>query len=161
MSFRWAALALVLALCAVTPKYAAGQQSQTQQQPRGRKGGALGQNYPNPFNPETTIPFQVGDDGCSDGGKQHVVSLRIYNVLTQLVAVPILQGSTASSSAAGAASASAGQPLANLPLACGHYTAYWDGRYRNNGREVASGVYVYELTVDGQRAAYKKMFVAK
>ncbi|HVZ76572.1 MAG TPA: hypothetical protein VG818_01170 [Gemmatimonadaceae bacterium] len=150
---RWAALALVLALCAFTPKYAAGQQAE---QPRGRKAAGLGQNYPNPFNPETTIPFTIGDETCSDGGKLHVVSLRVYNVLAQIVAVPVLQGGTSS---AGATSA-AGQPLANLSLACGQYTAYWDGKYLNTGREVASGVYVYELVVDGQRLS-RKMFVAK
>ena len=138
---RWAALALVLALW-LTPKQAAGQQSE----PRGRKSGTLGQNFPNPFNPETTIPFAVGDDGCTDGGKQHQVSLRIYNVLAQVVAIPILQGSA--------------QPLSNVSLTCGQYTAYWDGKYLNTGKEVASGVYLYELVVDGQRFA-KKMFVAK
>ena len=56
MHFRWAALALVLALCAVTPKSAAGQQDN---RPRGRKLGTLGQNYPNPFKPDTFIPFTI------------------------------------------------------------------------------------------------------
>jgi hypothetical protein len=139
MYHRWAALALVLALCAIPAKSAAGQS-----QPRGRKAGVLGQNYPNPFNPETFIPFTVDD--CDGTLGQHVVSLRVYNVLAQLVATPVLQGP--------------GQPLTNLTLGCGQYVAYWDGKVLNTGREAASGVYLYELVVDGQRTA-RKMFVAK
>ena len=141
MSLRWAALALVLALCAVPTKQAAGQQAT--QQPS-RKPGVLGQNYPNPFNPETAIPFGVECEG--DAGKQHAVSLRIYNVLSQLVAIPTLDGP--------------GTPVENLKLTCGQYTARWNGKVRNTGREAASGVYVYMLTVDDVPIA-KKMFVAK
>jgi hypothetical protein len=148
---RWAALALVLALCAFTPKYAAGQSPPDPS--RGRKLGSLGQNYPNPFNPETFIPFTIGDDACSDGGKPHVVTARIYNVLTQLVAIPILQGAGLSSAA--------GQPLTNLSLACGKYVAYWDGRYINSSREAASGVYMFELYIDRQKLPVMKMFSAK
>ncbi len=150
---RWAALALALALCAFTPKYAAGQSSQP---PRGRKLGALEQNYPNPFNPETFIKFTIGDSTCSDGGKPHTVSLRIYNILAQLVAVPILQGGSSTSGAG----ASTGRPIQGLSLTCGQYTAYWDGKIMNTDREVPSGVYVYELVIDGQRFM-RKMFSAK
>jgi len=153
MLSRWAALALVLALCAFTPKYAAGQSSST---PRGRKSGGLGQNYPNPFNPETTIPFTIGDDTCSDGGQAHVVSLRIYNILAQQVAVPVLQGGSSTSGAA----AATGRPVLGLSLSCGQYTAYWNGKIGNSNTEVPSGLYVYELVVDGVRFV-KKMFVAK
>jgi hypothetical protein len=151
---RWAALALALALCAFTPKYAAGQQSS--QPPRGRKAGGLGQNYPNPFNPETTIPFTIGDSTCSDGGTPHVVSLRIYNILAQLVAVPILQGGSSTSGA----SSAVGRPMVNLSLSCGTYTAYWDGKLMNSNAEAPSGLYVYELLIDGQRLV-RKMFSAK
>ena len=66
MYHRWAALALVLALCAVPTKQAAGQQAQ---QPRGRKLGVLGQNYPNPFNPETRFPFRILCEEGSAGGR--------------------------------------------------------------------------------------------
>ena len=144
MYHRWAALALVLALCAVPTKQAAGQDSTAP--PRGRKLGVLGQNYPNPFNPETKIPFAVNE--CV-GSSQHVVSLKIYNVLAQLVAVPTLEGDPAPN-----------QPISGLKLPCGQYTAFWDGKVRNTGREAASGVYLYELVVDGERSA-RKAFVAK
>jgi hypothetical protein len=146
MYHRWAALALVLALCAVPTKQAAGQDTSTP--PRGRKQlGVLGQNYPNPFNPVTHIPFSV--IGCEGSVSQHVVSVRIYNVLAQLVAVPHLEGV-----------AGPDQPLQNLTLPCGNYTAFWDGKVLNSGREAASGVYLYELVVDGTRLQ-KKAFVAK
>ena len=64
MFHRWAALVLVLALCAFTPKHAAGQQSTTTQ-PRERGAGSLGKAFPNPINPETHIHFAIGE--CSLG----------------------------------------------------------------------------------------------
>jgi hypothetical protein len=142
MYHRWAALALVLALCAISPKSAAGQESSSP--PRGRKLGTLGQNYPNPFNPDTFIPFTIDD--CNGPGGQHVVSLRVYNVLAQLVATPVLHG--------------AGRPISNMRLSCGDYIGHWDGSVLKTGRFAAAGVYVYELVVDGQRMS-RKMFVTK
>ncbi|MFN8667614.1 MAG: hypothetical protein U0164_10595 [Gemmatimonadaceae bacterium] len=113
----------------------------------------LGQNYPNPFNPETTIPFSIGGaPGCTDAGRQYRVSLKIYNVLAQFVGTPVLQG--------GSSSVAGGQPLSNVLLTCGQYTAYWDGKYLANGREVASGVYVYRLEIDG-KPIFRKMIVMK
>jgi hypothetical protein len=141
MQFRWAALALVLALCAVTPKSAAGQQDSG---PRGRKLGTLGQNYPNPFKPDTFIPFTIED--CNGPNGQRQVTLRIYNVLAQLVSVPQLYG--------------AARPLINMRLSCGAYQAYWDGRVGRHRERASPGVYVYELMVDGQRTS-RKMFVAR
>jgi hypothetical protein len=78
------------------------------------------------------------------------VTLRIYNVLAQLVAVPVMQGTTNS----------AGQPLENVQLSCGQYTAYWNGMYLASSREVASGVYLYRLEVDGKMIV-RKMIVMK
>lgn len=158
MLHRWAALALVLALCALVPEQAAGQSQQT-----GRKtAGGVGRNYPNPFNPETFIPMHVGHspdhvgapDCTADEGKQHVVSLRIYNVISQLVAIPVLQASSGGSIASG------GQPVNGLVLSCGDYVAYWNGHYMGTRREVASAVYLFELMIDGQRSV-QKGFVAK
>ncbi len=108
----------------------------------------LHRNYPNPFNPETTIPFSL-DYSLWDDGQAPVVTLRIYNILAQLVAIPILQGS--------------GESLENVQLAwngTGDYTAYWDGMILGTGREAASGVYVYQLIVDGQTFT-RKMTIVK
>jgi len=110
----------------------------------------LKQNYPNPFNPATTIPFTLNGDLFANGHRPRV-SLKIYNVLAQLVAVPILQGT--------------GEDLDNLELTCGTtgpcaFTAYWDGKVLKTDREAASGVYIYQLVVDGRRFT-KKMIVMK
>src|SRR5437762_13602466 len=110
----------------------------------------LKQNYPNPFNPATTIPFSLSGDLFANGHRPQV-SLKIYNVLAQLVAVPILQGT--------------GEALDNLELSCLSgdgcaYSAYWDGNVRSTGQQAASGVYIYQLVVDGQRFT-KKMIIMK
>jgi hypothetical protein len=154
MKLGWAALATVLALSALVPRAAAAQQSSSTPPPRERNAGfGLGQNYPNPFNPETRIPFTIGDPPtCSDPARTYRVTLRIYNLLAQLVAVPVLQG--------GAGDVAGGQPLENVALTCKQYTAYWNGKYLNSDREVASGIYLYRLEVDG-RAVVKKMIVMK
>lgn len=152
MKLGWAALGCVLALSVLMPGTAAAQSGgppvgQQQQPP-----GTLKQNYPNPFNPETRIPFRIGDfPACSDA-RTHRVSLRVYNVLAQLVAVPMIEGG---SGRAG------GQALENVELPCGEYTAYWDGKFLNTGREVASGLYIYQLVVDGRVVSSKKMVVTK
>ncbi len=110
----------------------------------------LRQNYPNPFNPATTLPFTLGSDLFANGHRPKV-SLRIYNVLAQLVAKPILQGS--------------GDVLEDTELTCGSpagctFTCYWDGKVLNTGQEAASGVYIYQLIVDGRRYT-RKMIVMK
>jgi hypothetical protein len=142
-AFAW----LVVGLALATPSLARAQDST-------QRGGQveLLQNYPNPFNPTTTIPFRLSLSVFANGHRP-VVSLRIYNILAQLVAIPTLQGT--------------GQPLDAVAVDCvqqsGGYcefSAYWDGNYLNTGREAASGIYVYQLVVDGVRQS-KKMVVTK
>ena len=113
MYHRWAALALVLALWCLAPESAAGQSARPDQQPRGRKSGTLGQNYPNPSIRRPTSPSR---STARRGRGDHVVSVRIYNVLAQLVAIPIAQDS--------------GEPLDKIKLACGDHVGYWDGKVR-------------------------------
>ena len=152
MKHRWAALLYVLALCAVTARPIAAQG--TQQSSRDAETGSeLRQNYPNPFNPETRIVFRLGGfPGCIDPARQYRVTLRIYNVLYQHVATPILQG--------GAPGVAGGQPLENVFLTCGEYTAYWDGKVLGSDREAASGIYSYRLEVNG-RPLTRKMTLRK
>ena len=158
MSHRWAALVLVLALCAATPKIAAGQSPP----PRGHKAGGLGQNFPNPFNPETFIPFEVGDpaDGCVNDGGQHTVTLKVLNALGQLVATPRFQGPAPTSTAAVSAALN-GKFLSELSLPCGRYIAWWDGFYQGTTREAASGIYVYQFFVDRKLVGSKRMYNKK
>ncbi|HET7583342.1 MAG TPA: hypothetical protein VFK13_00410 [Gemmatimonadaceae bacterium] len=148
MRHLWAAM-VVLALGALVPRGAMAQEQSSPPRDRGPKF-ELGQNYPNPFNPTTTIPFTLGDPpSCSDPGRTYRVTLQIYNILAQLVAIPVLQGG-----------GDAGQPVRELELPCGSYTAYWDGNINGTSEEAASGVYLYRLQVDG-RVVVKKMLVAK
>jgi hypothetical protein len=77
--------------------------------------------------------------------------LRIYNILSQLVAVPVVQGGTGS--------VADGAPLESVELACGQYTAYWDAKTRS-GQDVMPGIYLYRLEVDG-RPMTKKMTRAR
>ncbi len=151
MMHRWAAPLFVLALCALVPGQLSAQGRQSSRDPA--SGSRLDQNYPNPFNPETRISFAIGGyPDCISPARQYKVSLRIFNVLAQPVATPVLQG--------GSASVAGGQPLTNLFLTCGEYTAYWDGKIMNTGREAASGIYVYRLEIDGS-ALMRKMMVRK
>jgi len=138
--FAWAGLGLGLWLAGADVAWGQG----------GASAVELKQNYPNPFNPATTIPFALGPELFAAGHRPRV-SLKIYNVLAQLVAVPILQGS--------------GEQLDNLELTCASasgcaFSAYWDGMVRGTGREAASGVYLYQLVVDGRRYT-KKMIIMK
>jgi hypothetical protein len=111
----------------------------------------LKQNYPNPFNPATTIPFTLNGALFADGHRPKV-SLRIYNVLAQMVAIPLLQGT--------------GEAMTDVELNCANpsapceFWAYWDGKVLNTDREAASGVYIYQLVVDGKRFT-KKMIIMK
>jgi hypothetical protein len=138
---------MVLALGVFMPRVTAAQTGSGQGGTVSRPGMTLGQNYPNPFNPETRIPFSVGLDGsspggCADPGRQHKVTMRVYNVLAQVVAIPQLQSA--------GSSVSGGPLIENLMLTCNQYTAYWDGKDRKSGREAASGVYIIRLEVDGK-----------
>lgn len=120
----------------------------------GGAAAAAGQNPPptveaqqSRFNPVTTIPFTLKGELFLKGHRP-VVSVRIYNVLAQLVAIPVLGGT--------------GKALDSLALSCPTqlgcaYHAYWDGFVANTGKPAASGVYIYRLVVDGQRLRSEKI----
>lgn len=140
--FAWAVLGLGLLAAGARESQGQGQNAPSPVE--------LKQNYPNPFNPATTLPFTLNGDLFANGHRPKV-SLKIYNVLAQLVAVPILQGT--------------GDALEDLELSCSNpagcsFSAYWDGKVLNTGREAASGVYIYQLIVDGRRYT-KKMIIMK
>jgi len=116
---------------------------------RGR-GSQLEQNYPNPFNPVTRIPFTLSVELFEDGGSA-VVTIRIYNVLRQLVATP-----TALNHPAGN-----GALIDRLQYtAPGRYLAYWDGTDKD-GKKVGSGLYFAWLEINGRRVSLLPMTVAK
>jgi hypothetical protein len=101
----------------------------------------LKENYPNPFFPATTIPFEISREVCARG-HQPVVSLKIYNVLVQVVAIPTLAHGSS-------------ERLDSLRLRCGEYRAFWNGQYLDGEQEATPGVYYYQLTVDGERFTRK------
>jgi hypothetical protein len=116
---------------------------------RQTSGFELQQNYPNPLNPETTIPFVLNEDLFVDG-RPAVVSIRIFNLLQQFVASPVALGH------------SSGQGVELIQLEYtqpGMYEAFWDGTDQS-GRQVASGIYFMQLTVNGI-AKLGKMSVVK
>ena len=84
---------------------------------------SLLQNYPNPFNPTTKIEYSIAKAGY--------VSLKIYNILGQVVAT-----------------------LGNQYQNAGTYTATFDGS------KLASGIYFYRLNA-GSFSAVKKMLLLK
>ena len=92
---------------------------------------SLKQNYPNPFNPTTSIRYAVGS-------RQRPVptTLKIYNILGQKV-----------------------RTLVDEPKTSGNHEVTWDGK-DDKGKEVASGIYFYQLEV-GEFTECKKMLLLK
>ena len=88
-------------------------ESKPEELPNLPKTYQLFQNYPNPFNPTTTVKYQLP--------KSTEVSLKIYNVLGQLV-----------------------RTLVDEKQMAGNYSIIWDGK-DNNGQLVASGIYMYKI----------------
>ena len=157
MVHRWAPAALGLVACMLIAFPAAGQVTD-QRAERSHRRGILAQNQPNPFSSQTTIPFNVGDPDCAAGTQQHVVTLRIYNILSQIVAVAALADSATTDQSTPAAPT---RVLSNLSLACGAYVARWDGKHAPDGRDAAPGVYMYQLLIDGHPAGMRKMLLKR
>ena len=138
---------LSVLLCLVcAPAMVHAQDAQTGQ----ANGFQLGRNYPNPFNPETTIPFTLGEELFVDG-RPVVVSIRIFNILSQVVAYPDALGHPSGQ----------GIPVDQLAYAQpGDYEAFWDGTDLM-GRQVASGIYLMQLAVNGMKPVSRKIIVLK
>ncbi len=93
---------------------------------------ALGQNYPNPFNSATVIPYHlpspvVSGQLSADGGRPSAVTLRVYNILGQMV-----------------------RTLVDGPREPGEHRVVWDGR-DDRGKEVSSGIYLCLLRAENGR----------
>ncbi len=92
----------------------------------------LFQNYPNPFNAVTRIQYAVGSR------QSHPIhtTLKIYNILGKEV-----------------------RELVNTKQGKGCYQVIWDGM-NNSGKEVASGIYFYQLKA-GNFTETKKLVLIK
>lgn len=134
-------------LLALPPRMAAAQDTGSDA-PATESGFELQQNYPNPFNPSTRIPFTLRPS-LFEGKESVAVTMRIFNVLQQLVAYP----------------SALNHPMGNSEVqdlryeTPGQKEAFWDGR-DINGRQVASGIYYLQVIVDGRRRVMP-MIVAK
>lgn len=149
---RWAGVSIFLLLAlTISSIESIGQDVRGSSTPPGNRGRGfrLEQNYPNPFNPSTRIPF-VLEGEIFEGGQSALVSLRVYNVLQQLVAIPTTLDHPAGE----------GQPIDQLVYEePGSKVAFWDGKDRN-GREVAAGIYYLQLIVNGE-SQVRKMVVSR
>jgi len=94
-------------------------------------------NYPNPFNPETTIEFNLIDDGD--------IQLEIFNIRGQRVKD---------------LSPSLYHPEPVKGRGETKYSVTWDGTDENSS-PVSSGIYLYQLKVDGKSIASKKCLLLK
>ncbi|UCH84674.1 MAG: T9SS type A sorting domain-containing protein, partial [Candidatus Latescibacterota bacterium] len=92
---------------------------------------ALYQNQPNPFNPTTTIRYAIKE--------RAQVTLRIYNAAGQLVKTLVDE--------------------VQAPNANG-FSVVWNGR-NDADAPVASGLYLYKLTVGGEFQDVKKLVILK
>lgn len=138
-----------LVLLAFPPQMVVAQDTGSNAPPATESGFELQQNYPNPFNPTTRIPFALQPSLFADG-RPVIVTMRIFNVLQQLVAFP-----TALNHPMGN-----GMPVRELEYESpGQKEAFWDGRDMN-GRQVASGIYYLQVIVNGKRRVMP-MIVAK
>ncbi len=109
-------------------------------------GFELQQNYPNPFTTSTRIPFRL-DPVLFETGQPAVATMRVFNVLQQLVAYP-----TAINHPTGEGAAVQGLEY----YSPGRQEAFWDA-HDLNGRQVAAGIYYVQLTVNGRRQTMKMM----
>ena len=144
---RVALLTVLLALVHAGVPAAEGQSSRGPPFQPAERAFHLEQNHPNPVNPETWIPFHLEESLFADADTGYV-SIRIVNILRQLVAVPVAVGHPAGKAVR----------VSNLPYdEAGRKLAYWNGR-DTEGERVPSGVYYCELEVNG-RSTFGKMIV--
>jgi hypothetical protein len=110
------------------------------------RGFRLEQNYPEPANPNTYIPFVLEERITA--GEPRLVTIRIVNMLGQLVAIPKAVGHPRGSNV----------PVLNLRYTePGRKQAYWDGRDLQ-GRPVPTAVYFVVLQV-GDQVEYMRFSV--
>jgi len=141
-------LVLILAVGLMVPYSLHPQEPRGPPQSVNPRGFRLEQNYPNPVSSETWIPF-VLEDTLFEEADSGIVSIRILNILRQTVAVPVAVDHPRGRDA---------RVNGISYHAAGRKVAYWDGRDMS-GRAVPSGVYYYQLVVNGQQSAIRKLTV--
>lgn len=108
---------------------------------------SLGPAFPNPFERDTRVPFVLGNE-LFGGGVRPIVSMRVYNLLHQLVGFASLD-----------VEGGGMRRLDGVPLrGPGRYEAVWDGRDAR-GERVMEGPYFLQLSVNGRTRVRKVVFV--
>jgi hypothetical protein len=139
-------LFILISAMALPPALEARQGSLTAQGGDPEYGFRVLQNYPNPFTSDTRIPFELHAEAFPEG-RPAVVSMRIFNVLRELVATPTTLGHPAGD----------GTEVTDLDYTSqGRHEVYWSGLNRS-GAPVPVGVYLLEVSVNG-RVQVVKMF---
>lgn len=102
---------------------------------------------PNPFEKETRIPFLLYEE-LFEGRQRVTVSVHIYNLLHQLIAVPLLIDVSGDV-----------HRLDGLAIpSVGRYEAVWDGRDLA-GNKVTEGPYFVQLLIGGRSQVRKVLYV--
>ncbi len=112
-------------------------------------------NHPNPFNPETTINFETTSRSRAEttaGNLHEFTRIEIYNLKGQKIRTLENLESVSLS------------PKSNIAERLGYsrkgYSIFWNGKDDNN-IPVGSGIYFYQLLIDGKSKASRKMLLLK
>ena len=147
MNARSVLLTMLLVAGAISPPSASGQAPAERPRFETNRGFYFDRGLSGPVRPEMSIPFYL-EEKLFENSSRVVVSLRIYNVLKQPIAIPILRDDVTGQQA----------EVLNLPvLQPGRKIAYWNGKDLS-GATVPTGVYYCELQV-GDRTATLKLVV--
>jgi hypothetical protein len=143
-------LILMLLAGSLSPPGASPQGSQVVRQPPVDDSPAfvLEQHYPPTLSSETWIPFTLSP-GLFDNGREVAATIRIYNGLGQVVAIPEAVDHPLGP----------GTRVINLTYSDpGRKMAYWDGK-DPAGRALASGVYYIQLVVGDEVGGTNKIIL--
>ena len=144
MNTRSVLLTMLLVAGAISPPSIQAQAPAERPRFETNRGFYFDKGLGGPVRPEMSIPFYL-EEKRFENSSRAVVSMRIYNVLKQPIAIPILRDDVTGQQA----------EVLNLPiLQPGRKIAYWNGKDLT-GATVATGVYYCELQVGDQTATLK------
>ena len=142
-------LIIFLLAGSLSPPGVHGQGVPSRDSGEGGDGIVLESSYPNPVSPETWIPF-VLPPSLFEEGTPVSASMRIYNILMQVRAIPIAIDHPGDGGQ---------QRVLDLEyVEPGRKIAYWDGKDLA-GRLVSSGVYYVQLVIPGHPPLTSKLIV--
>ena len=141
-------LIFLLLAGSLSPPRLFGQESSAAQLTDQSRGFSQEQNSPNPVKPDTWIPFTL-DESLFENRDSVVVTVRIVNILSKVVAIPEFREPGTSRRI---------RMINAIFRTPGRRLAYWDGKDLA-GRRVPTGIYYCQLEVAGEEPLIKKMIV--